>query len=364
MSTAEAADPVADLAFLWTWFAKNQLRGYSPVYERIALAVAKDRQVLEMVRAAPPMAHMPPLLLAAVHYLLLEGREHPLADVFEGRSDADPAPLFLDLCRARADDVATLLATRRIQTNECGRSAVVGPALTWLAAPSGQPVALVDVGASAGLNLLCDQFRLDYGEHGATGPTDSPVWVDCRVIAGRPPIAERLPPMAARVGIDRSPVDLGDPDDVRWLLACVWPGTGRLERTAAAMRLAQADPPYVAAGDADEVLPGVISDLPDRSMVVVVTTWAFAYFLVEDRRRFVELLATLSHRRPVAWLSAEAAGVVEALNDAVAAEPAPKHDETDFNVLGVVSFDRGERGAQLLGYVHQHGAWIDWRASR
>ena len=137
-----------DLGDLWNWFAEAQCRGYSPLYERIARGVARDPELLELVRAAPPAAHMPPVLLGAVHYLLLEGLEHPLHDVYSGRSDADPAPLFLDLCRTHRDAVVALLATRHTQTNDCGRSAVIGPGLTWIARQRHEPMALIDVGAS------------------------------------------------------------------------------------------------------------------------------------------------------------------------------------------------------------------------
>jgi hypothetical protein len=208
------------------------------------------------------------------------------------------------------------------------------------------------------LNLLCDRYRIDYGKHGATGPADSPVEIECRVVRGDPPIADRLPHLAARVGIDRSPVDLADPDDARWLLACVWPDTGRLERTAASIRLAQESLPRVIAGDANEITPEVLADLPDATVAIVVTTWAFGYLTVEARLRFVELLEAASHDRPVAWLSAEGAGTVEAF----AGGWVPEHDETQADTLGAVIFDRGASREHLLGYVHQHGAWIDWRA--
>ena len=185
--------PTDDLASLWEWFATTQCRGDSPLYERISLAVAGDRELLEMVRAAPAPAHMPLTLLGAVHYLLLAGLDHPLADVYAGRSHADPVALFLDLCRKHGDDLTAILATRRVQTNDCGRSAVIGPGLTWLAARLDRPLALIDVGASAGINLLCDRFLIDYGPHGMTGPAGSTVEIRCRVAAGHPPIAARLP---------------------------------------------------------------------------------------------------------------------------------------------------------------------------
>jgi hypothetical protein len=362
------SDRIEELAQLWRWIADDQFRGYSPLYERIARAVAGDRGLLEVVRAAPPSAHLPLVLLAAVHYLLLEGVEqgveHPLAEVYAGRSSADPAPLFLDLCRTRRDDIVRLLATRHTQTNECGRSAVIGLGLTWLASElqvlgaAAPEWALIDVGASAGLNLLCDRYRLDYGTFGSTGPVDSPVTITCRVAGGTPPIASRLPPLAARIGIDRSPVDLGDPTDARWLLACVWPGTGRLERTAAAIRLACRDRPRVIAGDAGQALPDVLVGLPDGTAAIVLTTWAFAYLSIDAQVQFVEALAAESRRRTVAWLSAEGAGTVNLFTSDRTTNP----DSLGSDVLGSVIFDRGDLCPQILGHTHPHGAWIDWRA--
>jgi hypothetical protein len=210
--------------------------------------------------------------------------------------------------------------------------------------------------ASAGINLLCDRFRIDYGDHGTTGPVESPVEIRCRILGGAPLVADRLPPLVARVGIDRSPIDVTDPDDARWLLACVWPDTGRLERTAASVALAHHHPPPLVAGDAVKALPAVVASLPRGSVPVIVTTAAFAYLHVGERRRFVELLEAESHNRPVAWLSAETLGVV----DAFAGEVSPEHVDSD--VFGAVIFNGGTGSAQLLGFSHKHGTWIDWRA--
>ncbi len=345
-----------DLASLWRWFGEHQFRGYSPIYERIADAVAGDREVLELFQEAPPAAHLPPAPLGAVRYLLLDGLEHPLADVYGGRSDADPGPLFLDLCRTERSDLLAVLETRRVQTNDCGRSAIIGPALTWVAARLPAPYCLVDVGASAGINLLCDRYRLDYGRHGATGPADSTVQIRCEVTGGDPPIADRLPPFAQRVGIDLSPIDLSDPADARWLLACVWPDTGRAERVEASIRLAQQDLPPIVAGRSSAVLPNVLAGLPAGATAIVTTTWAFGYFSLDERAEFVDMLRAASGRRPIAWVSAEGGGTVEALADLGAG------DSSGPDVLGAMLFDGGVASVHVLGHVHGHGNWIEWRA--
>jgi hypothetical protein len=164
------ARPDPSLADIWIHIADTGCRDYSPLYDRICRIVAGSDAVLDLVRQAPPAGHFPNVLLGAVHYLLLGGLDHPLAAVYAGESDADPGPLFVDVCLAHRAEILDLLATRHTNTNEVGRSALLGPALTAVADRLGAPLGLVDVGASAGLNLLCDRYRLDYGAAGGTGP--------------------------------------------------------------------------------------------------------------------------------------------------------------------------------------------------
>lgn len=348
-------DPLDNLATLWRWFADGILAGYCPVYDEIARSVADDRELLALQYSARPHAHLPMMLLAGAHYLLLDGVEHPLHDVYAGTSSDPAPPLFRDLCLGHKDALMGLLNTRTVQTNEVGRSALLGPALTY--AVSGEEVQLVDVGCSAGLNMLCDQYRLDYGAHGATGPEDSPVLVECAVSAGAPPIAPFVPTVAGRVGIDLDPPDLTDPEDQRWLLACVWPRTGRFERAKQAIELGEQNPPRVLQGDALETLPGVLADRPDGS-IVVFNSWSFSYFSVEQRQNYVELLADVGRNRPVRWLCMDAVGVVDLVEGA-----APPAGNVESDVVSLVTFDGAAAPrAEVLAFVQSHGMSLDWRA--
>ena len=350
--------PREELSRQWEVFAERECRGYSSLYESICRSVAVDDDLLALVESGPRSARQPNVLLAAVHYLLLGGADHPLAEVYAGTSRTDPAPQFRDFCLTHRDAVLALLATRHTQTNECGRSAAIVPALMWVARQLGEPLALVDVGASAGLNLLCDQYRIDYGAAGAIGPPDSPVRIDCRVLGGSPPIAARPPELAARLGLDREPLDVDDPDATRWLLACVWPDTGRLDRTAAAIAMARARKPVVIEGDAVADLAAVLERLPVHAVPCITTTWSFAYLSLEQREAFIEQLTRCSEHRPLAWISAEGPGVVDRIE---LGEP-PDHDPTTPSVLGVVVFEGRRSRPTMLAWVHPHGRWIDWRA--
>ena len=262
------------------------------------------------------------------------------------------------MCLANRDEVLELLATRRTQTNECGRSAVIVAGLAWVAGRVGEPLALLDVGASAGLNLLCDQYRIDYGAAGVTGPLDSSVRIECRVLRGHPPIGARSPCWRNASGWTARRSTSTTPTAARWLLACVWPDTGRLERTAATIALARDANPQVVAGDAIADVGSVLDRLPGHATPCVTTTWMLAYLTPQQRSAFVDELARFAVRRPLAWISAEGPGVVDCID---VGEP-PRHDPTTPSALGAVLYDRDGYEATMLGWVHPHGRWIDWRA--
>jgi hypothetical protein len=354
------ARPALSLADIWIHIADTGCREYSPVYDRICRTVAASDEVLQLVQEAPPRGHFPNVLLGAVHYLLLGGLDHPLAAVYAGTSDADPGPLFVDVCLTHRAEIVELLATRHTNTNEVGRSAVLGPALTAVAERLGAPLGLVDVGCSAGLNLFCDRYRLDYGPAGATGPADAPVRIECAVLGGAPPIAAALPEIVARTGLDMDPVDVRDADATRWLLACVWPDTGRLPRTRLAIEEARQDPLQIVAGDAVDGVTDLVLGLPDGVTPVVTTTWMLAYLSRARRVAFREVLAAASQERPIAWISAEGAGVVDRF---AGVEPPTDAQGMEASVFGLVTFRAGAVDTtELLGFVHPHGGWIDWRA--
>ena len=100
-----------------------------------------------------------------------------------------------------------------------------------------RPLALVDVGASAGLNLLWDSYRYSYSDGSTYGPADSGVLVDAETRTPMPSIPSQFPRVSFRVGIDLAPVDLSDDEEYRWMMALVWPDhTDRADLLAAARK--------------------------------------------------------------------------------------------------------------------------------
>ena len=330
----------------------------APLYMAVSLAVADDEEVMTRISESPVASHWPLPLLASVHYLLLGNPEDPLALVYRQESDADPVPLFLAFVHEHWDELLQLMINRYIQTNECGRTALLAPAFTLVESGASRPLAWIDVGTSAGLLQLVPHYRLDYGEHGTTGPEGSPVVATCEIVGEPPVIAKRTPAFSHILGLDRAPVDIGDPEEARWLLACVWPASPRLARTAAAIELAKVHPPHSVKGDAVNDLAALIATVPEESLVVLTTTWVVAYFDTETRQAFMDLLKAVSMQRPLVLVSLEAPGVIATIDQEPDVTPSTYNVD---NHVGLTVFQQGTSTPHFLGFAHPHGAWLEWR---
>jgi hypothetical protein len=174
-------------------------------------------------------------------------------------------------------------------------------------------------------------------------------------MGGEIPALSRLPAIARRLGVDRSPVDLSVEENVRWLLACIWPGTERDSRAQAAMRLLAERAPLIRRGDMVDDLPAALTEMKPLP-AVVVTAWSFSYLSPQDRSEFQAILQEEGRRNPVAWVCADALGVCD-LFQPVASPPA---GESMPCFLGAVVFDGHGADPSTLAYVHPHGAWIRW----
>jgi hypothetical protein len=307
-------------------FAEREARGRSPLYERFALRVAGDRQLVKLLERLPPAKQQPNLLFAAVLYL---GGRQPDYDAFRA------------FVLNHADQVVTTLMARQTQTNEVGRCALLLPLLARLPGP----LALVEAGASAGLCLLPDRYAYDYGGT-ILGDPAAPLRLACQP-RGPVPIPTTLPEVVWRRGIDLDPVDLHNPDAVRWLECCIWPDQPeRLARLQAAVGIAQTDPPEVVRGDLLELVGPAVADAPADATVVVFHTAALVYLSEPGRQRFAELMTKL----PVVWISAEGPGVVPTL--AAALEPVQAPERAVFLL--------GQGPQRLVGLADPHGAWLQW----
>ncbi|WP_227353987.1 DUF2332 domain-containing protein [Haladaptatus salinisoli] len=316
----------------------------SPLYERISRGVASDADLLSLAEDVPRERSPPHVLLAAVHSRLLAGADHPLADhypsVTDDPAEGDPFPAFRDFCLEREAELRPLLRTRRTQTNAVRRCTALFPAFSRVSREvGGEPLALVELGPSAGLNLSWNRYAYDYGDAGRYGTAEFAL--DSEIRGGSPPLPDEFPPVVSRVGVDLNPLDVRDEADVLWLRALVWPEhRDRHRLLAGAVEVARRHPPDLRRGDAVESLPAVLREIPDDVPVCVFDT-QMRYQLPESaQERLSAHIEAAAERRTLHWLSGH--------------ETAAEWD----NALTLRWFD-GEAYRRLAAY-EQHGKWLRW----
>jgi hypothetical protein len=211
-------------------FARDEFHNSSPLYERLSRAIAQDSELLALAAECRKDERIPNLLFAAIHYLLLTGSSHPLARFykslggsFDGREN--PYPEFRSFCLRHDEQIRQLISVRMVQTNEVGRCAALMPAfVTASKIVPDQSLYLVDLGASAGLNLFWDHYGYTYGDHLKGGDRYSPVQIKCSLKGTTvPPLPASFPGVAGRVGLDLTPLDVRASEDALWLRALIWP---------------------------------------------------------------------------------------------------------------------------------------------
>lgn len=314
-------DPV-ETADNYRRFARLEAAGRSPGYEELALAVAEDEVILAYLAALPPIKRQPNLLFAVARSLLGQ--------------PARPDTLH-ELVTTREDDLRQMMLTRRTQTNEAARCALLLPALTAI----NGPLALLEVGASAGLTLLPDMYSYDYDGRRVTGLDPAGPLLSCRP-AGPVPIPTEVPRVTWRAGIDLNPLDVESEEDVNWLSCLLWPGeTDRVERLAEAVAVARRCPVPIHRGDLLDDLSAVAAGAPRDATLVVYHSAVLAYVDDDKRRRFAEAVAELG----AVWLSNEGARVLSCIG-------VERDDPGTFLLV--------RNGSEILARTDGHAAWIEW----
>lgn len=293
-------------------------------------------------------------LNAGLHALALEGREAGvLRALYE--DGAMPCAPALDAALAEALDVQaeTLLGwlAHPTQTNEALRVAGLVAALLAMGEADALPCEVLELGASAGLNLNFPRYAVRLGETAvcaaSSAVTLAPEW---RGRAGPPPGDAALTVTAAR-GVDLHPLDVRDPADRQRLAAYVWPGeTARSERLAAAIRIARDHLPVVDRGLASAWLMRRFAEPQAAGVRRVVFHSMVTQYMSADERAAIDTAFALAGARaepsrPIARVG------IEWRADRQAVE------------LRIARWNgRDQRGEpRLAALCHPYGEWIDWR---
>jgi hypothetical protein len=308
----------------------------------LSTRIADDEELLTIARYVrrPPV---PNVFLAAVHFLLAEAPAHELSAFYaslcdDPRPPVDAYPAFRDFVLSNTATLIPLLDTRITQTNEVSRCSFLMPAFTAVQqSTGGGPLALIDVGCSAGLHLRWDSYYYDYGIAQAGDPR-SPVSLRCELRGSvMPPLPVRFAKCPFKVGIDLNPVDLRNPLERLWFEALIWPEHERRRRlAAAAIDELLRDPPAIVRGDAVEVLAPELAAVPSDAALVVYNSAALCQGGDAEKKAIADVLVAFSSRRPIHWLYCEG-------------------DEVLLRAL-----DRETMVETKLANKDGHGRWLEW----
>lgn len=336
----------------------------APLYADLAAGIAEDPKLAGLLLAAPPPQRLPVLLFASVHWLLLADPTAPLARFYPnlplppevpGASRAAAIDAFRSFCDERSDELAELLSTRQTQTNEIGRSALLVPTLAAIGDELGDLVHL-DIGASAGLNLLIPNYDFVYHPGGAL-ISGSAVTITCAT-RGDVPVPAASPPIVAAIGIDANPLDVGDPSQARWLEACVWPDqVERFERLRSAIDIANEIGVDVRRADAVDSVADLVQQAGATGHPVVTTSWVLNYFTADERQQFVGALERTAVECDLSWVIVESPALCPELPGMPTARSGPKQP----TAVVEVRWRGGRREARHVADAHPHGRWLHWR---
>lgn len=157
-----------DISKRFVDFSKRECSGISPLYAALAMEVSSDKEMLVFCQYARAGQPIPNLFFGAVHYLLLKGINHPLGKFYpsvvnQPANAMDAYPVFKEFCLSYKNEIEYLLKKKYVQTNEVKRCSYLYPVFSYIYENTNQPLALIEIGTSAGFQLLWDHYAYSYG---------------------------------------------------------------------------------------------------------------------------------------------------------------------------------------------------------
>ena len=269
----------------YLFFGEKEVRGRCPIYEKLALQIAADLDLISLIATFPKNKRQPNLLLASLRKFF-----NRVPSFQEARA------LMLD----NPEPLTDIIFSHSTQTNEPGRCATLLPLLCQLP----QPLALLEIGTSAGLCLIPDLYNYRYGAELLTGAPAHPEFeLACAAGAGVS-IPKKLPEVVWRAGLDTNPLNIHDAEQRSWLEMLVWPSQkARLQRLQASITLAAKEDLHLETGDLHTLdLEEMISKAPQDATLVVFHSAVLSYTLeTKQRDAFAERIRTLTDY----WVSNE-----------------------------------------------------------
>lgn len=333
------------------WSDIEAVANGSPLYQALGHVMAEDAGLLALAEETRAGQPAPNMFFGAVHLLLRSNGSEPLAAYYPSCGGNHPpdsklGDAFADFCLRYRAEMTDILRTRMVRTNEVRRSAVLLPAFATVAADTGQPLALYEIGPSAGLNLLFDKFGYNYGGT-CVGDEASTVQLDCDPLGNPPSVS--IPRVVARVGCDINLLSVTNDSDMEWLRSLTWPEhADRLALLNAAIAVAREAPPELVQGDVFDDLPARVLAFPAEATPCVFASFVLNQFSQTDLQRLRSTLLDVSLQRTVYVVVMGFSGFVET------GRPFDGTAET-----WVLRLGGGKAHKRLISRANPHGRWME-----
>ena len=327
-------------------FANYECKGSSLLYEILASNLSEDVEMLELSSYSAPGQPVPNLFLASVHYLLLKGYTHDLKAYYpdltpDPRLPEDVFPYFKDFCRQHREELIAIMRSKLVQTNEIRRCAYLYPSFCYIYEKTKMPLALIEIGTSAGLQLMWDQYRYSYGTQEVYGNPTSTVHLTAELRNGNPPLLfPNSPPVATKIGIDLNVLDVLDSEDYLWLQSLIWPEHHeRRQVLEQVVGVFKENPVHLLEGDGITMLMDVVDQVPKDSALCIFHTHVANQLSEAQKTQLIKNVATIGAQRNVFHLY---------------------NNIWDIGNLYLDYFIDGNEFNLVIGETDGHGRWFDW----
>ncbi|WP_214712772.1 MULTISPECIES: DUF2332 domain-containing protein [unclassified Exiguobacterium] len=327
-------------------FAERECRDSSPLYESLAIHISMDDELLEICKVARGGQPIPNLLFGAVHYLLMQGTDHPVKEYYPSMvSDPKPYPesfeSFKPFCLTYRNEIESIISSKLVQTNEVRRCTYLYPAFGLVHQKTNKPLALIEIGTSgAGLQLLWDQYAYSYGTEDVIGDVQSQLNIRSELVGElMPPLSQTPAPVASRIGLDLNIVDLENEDERLWLKSLIWPEHGeRLEMFERASSYIGEQAIDFIEGDRISRLSGLVENIPEGSTLCIFHTHVANQMTIDMKKHLLNVVEQIGQTRDVFHL----------------------YNNIQDKDLHLDEYENGVKREQTIAETDGHGRWFKW----
>lgn len=329
------------LAAVFEHFATHECMGSSDLYALLSQEIAGDSDLLELAAHSRNGQPAPNLFLGAVNFIRQRAGESDLSNYYSLAKaiDDDLYPVFKEFALSHRAEVIDLLKTRLVQTNEVNRCTYLYPMFCEIQELAKGPLTVVEIGASAGLNLCCDRYRYETADL-IYGDPSSSFTLHCEFRSPFPyGEIKPAPVFTRRVAIDINTIDMNQDEDRCWMRALIWPEhLDRRERFDGALSITRKTPIEYVEGNGVDLLNRLLTSESADTAICIFHTHVANQMTADERERLVANIDSLSSRYNVFHL----------------------YNNIDSTMLQLVHYVGGKRHQCNIAETEGHGRWVRW----